>query len=495
VRLRLEPMRVGVQVKLSLAIAAALVGVVGLSTWLLYTIAVRELAHEFGNKLMAMAASGTLGIDGDAFARLSDPKQMASDDWRRIHAYLVRLREVNADVHPRFVYTMAPTDKPGIWRYVVDSADPASDDFSKLGDTADFTYRPEWMHPLTRPLAEWEIQEYQGWGQLASASAPIFDSRGHPVGIVGVDAAVDTVVAARTALRRRAALFAALGILVSIAVSMPLAWMVTRPVRALIGATARVAQGDFTHQVPVRSRDELGELAQAFNRMTRGLHERELYKRQFERYVSRQVADKILANPEKAFWDGERRTATVLFSDIRGFTAMAERIPPEEVVRRLNEYLALMIDIVFQHEGTLDKFIGDAVMAVFGAPMSFGDDEARAVRTAVAMQETAAELGLRWQKAGLPAFKIGVGIHTGEVVVGTIGSERRMEYSAIGDTVNVASRMESLNKEHGTTILISGATHAKVASLVRSRFVDRVAVRGREQTIEIYEVLGLVEPT
>jgi adenylate cyclase len=311
------------------------------------------------------------------------------------------------------------------------------------------------------------------------------------VGILGVDANADDVWATLRGFRRQALLFGGLGLLLCVLASFPLAWHVTRPLSDLMGATLQVASGHFDYRVPVRSNDEAGDLAQAFNLMAHGLKERELYRQQFGRYVSHQIADKILANPEKEFWDAERRRATILFSDIRGFTAMSERNPPERVIARLNEYLTLMIDIVFANEGTLDKFMGDAVMALFGAPLSLGNDEERAVRTALAMQRAADGLAARWKGEGYPDLQIGIGVHTGDVVVGNVGSSKRMEYGAIGDAVNLASRLESLNKDYKTRTLISADTYAAVSKLVDARFVDNVAVRGRSQPIAVYELLGL----
>ena len=225
--------------------------------------------------------------------------------------------------------------------------------------------------------------------------------------------------------------------------------------------------------------------------MTAGLRQRDRYKRQFERYVSRQIADAILSNPDRDFWQGERRKTTILFADIRGFTAMSEKLEPEEVVHRLNEYLSVMVDIVFAYDGTLDKFIGDAIMAVFGAPINMGNDEERAIRAAVAMQAAAKRLEAQWSERGQVGFKIGIGVNTGDVVVGNIGSDIRLEYAAIGDTVNLASRLEGLNKDYGTGILVTEHTYRCVEHLVDVRWIDKVAVRGRTEPIDIYEVLGL----
>lgn len=485
--------RMRVRTKIAVAVSAAMLLVTSLLTYFVYRMAFREVTAEFGRKLMSVAASGAMDIDGAEHSGLQRPEQMHSPEYRRIQRRLRRLRNANSHIRLRYVYTMSPTDTPGIWRYVVDSESERSRSFSVLGATEDFYYNPVWLKPLEQPMAESELRYYPGWGAMISASAPIRDRAGRSVGVLSVDAQAGEVITATRDLRLWALIFAALGLALSLAVSFPLAWQVTRPISALIAGTQAVARGDFSRQVVIPNRDELGDLAQAFNRMTEGLKERELYRRQFERYVSRQIAEKVLANPEKAFWDAERRKATILFSDIRGFTAMAENRPPEDVIGRLNQYLSLMIDIVFEHEGTLDKFMGDAVMAVFGAPVSLGNDEERAVRTAAAMQRTARELASRWEQEGFPSFQIGIGIHTGDVVVGNIGSERRMEYSAIGDTVNLASRLESLNKDYKTSVLISETTHAAVAPLVEARFVDRVSVRGREQPVGVYELISLRE--
>lgn len=452
--------------------------------------------QEFGEKLEAVAVGGALGIDGDAFARLRDPKQMSSPEYRRIQQHLRKLKAANSGTRFRFVYTMAPTEKPGVWRYVVDAEQPSAETFSPLGATENFARGDIIVDAFhtNRPTADDDVKEYPTWGPLLTAAAPIHDSHGQVVGVVGVDALASAVQRTRDGLRAVAVTCALIGLAFAAGVGFLVAWGITRPVQALVRATQAVAGGDLLTQVPAGGRDELGQLARAFNEMIQGLRQRELYKQQFERYVSRQVAEKILDDPERDFWQGERRRATILFADIRGFTAMSEELPPEEVVSRLNEYLRLMIDIVFEYEGTLDKFIGDAIMAVFGAPVSMGNDEERAVRAALAMQAAVRELNQRWEREGQEAFRIGIGINTGEVVVGNIGSERRLEYAAIGDHVNLAARLEALTKEFGLDILISESTFEAVSHLVECRRIDRVTVRGRSQPVDVYELLDLRPP-
>ncbi len=214
-------------------------------------------------------------------------------------------------------------------------------------------------------------------------------------------------------------------------------------------------------------------------------------KSMFQRYVTQEVVNELIDNPEALALGGKRKEVTILFSDIRGFTSMSEKMKPEEVVHILNEYFSAMIEIIFKYEGTLDKFIGDAIMAVFGAPVAHPDDPQRALRTAVEMREELKKLQEKWKGEGRPAFDIGIGINTGEVVAGNIGSSERMDYTVIGDNVNLASRLESLNKEHQTHILISEDTYQKVKDVAKVRPIEPVKVKGKEKEVMIYEVEGL----
>ncbi|HEX8833285.1 MAG TPA: adenylate/guanylate cyclase domain-containing protein [Abditibacteriaceae bacterium] len=209
-----------------------------------------------------------------------------------------------------------------------------------------------------------------------------------------------------------------------------------------------------------------------------------------QRYVSPQVAAYIVAHPEKCILGGERVRATVLFSDIRGFTSLSEKLTPEEVLGRLNEYLQVMTDAVFTHEGAVDKYIGDAIMALYGAPVRHRDHARRAVATALDMQAALLKLQEVWQKQGLPIIDIGIGINTGDMVVGNMGSDQRMDFSVIGDSVNLASRVEGLNKEMGSRILITASTYAYVRDDIEVRGPLTASVKGKEETCEVYEVYG-----
>ena len=219
-------------------------------------------------------------------------------------------------------------------------------------------------------------------------------------------------------------------------------------------------------------------------------HQTALLRATFGRYVSPQILDHILAHPEKVHLGGERRELTILFSDIRGFTSISEASSPEEVVEMLNEYLTRMVDILLEHGGTLDKFIGDAVMGFWNAPVPDGDHARHAVACAVAMVEETARLREQWEAEGKAAIRIGIGVNTGEAVAGNIGSERVFSYTVIGDAVNLASRLEGKNKDYGTEIIVSESTLARMGEGFEAVYLDEVKVKGKERAVKIYEVKG-----
>jgi adenylate cyclase len=222
------------------------------------------------------------------------------------------------------------------------------------------------------------------------------------------------------------------------------------------------------------------------NNYIREQRERLRQRAQFAKYVSRDVVDEILEDREGLALGGKRRHITVLFSDIRGFTSISEKIGPEQVVSFLSEYFAQITEIVFKHGGTVDKFIGDGMMAVFGAPKSYGDDALRAVKTGLEMIEMIENLDPKWAKLMGHALKIGVGINSGDAVVGSIGSELRSDFTAIGDTVNLASRLEGLTKELGVPLLVSEFTAAELPRDLPLKRLQQVKVQGREAPLLVY---------
>jgi adenylate cyclase len=208
----------------------------------------------------------------------------------------------------------------------------------------------------------------------------------------------------------------------------------------------------------------------------------------FGRYVSRDVYTQLMSHPELAELGGARRDMTVLFSDIRGFTSVTERGNPEELVAQLNEYFSRMVAIVFRHHGTVDKFVGDMVMALFGAPVDDTDHAEHAVAAAIDMVKELGELNRLWAGRGMAQLDIGIGINSGDMIAGNIGSSAIMSYTVIGDNVNLGARLESLNKEYKTRIIISDATRTRLKTPYDVRPLGDVVVKGKSRAVAIYEV-------
>jgi adenylate cyclase len=218
--------------------------------------------------------------------------------------------------------------------------------------------------------------------------------------------------------------------------------------------------------------------------------ERKKIKGAFSYYVSKSVMNEMLQHPDRLKLGGDKKDLTVLFSDIRGFTSISEGMSPEELVTLLNEYLTVMTDIVFKYEGTLDKYIGDAIMAIYGAPIVRQNHPASACQSALHMMRELETLNKRWLSEGKKPVDIGIGINTGLMMVGNMGSEQRFDYTVMGDAVNLASRLEGANKEYKSHILISETTYDRVKAEFVCMEVDTIRVVGKNIPVRIYQLLG-----
>lgn len=210
----------------------------------------------------------------------------------------------------------------------------------------------------------------------------------------------------------------------------------------------------------------------------------------FKQYVSPDVIKHLFNNPSQLKLGGERRDVTIFFSDVRGFTSISEKLTPEQLVHTLNRYLTVMTDVIIDKKGVVDKYIGDAIMAFWGAPLTNKNHANDAARTALNSLKKLKVLQKQFQKEGLPHIDIGIGLNSGPAVIGNMGSTKRFDYTAMGDTVNLASRLESLTKQYGVRILISQQTHNKIKSNFLCRELDKVQVKGKKQAITIFELIS-----
>jgi class 3 adenylate cyclase len=261
------------------------------------------------------------------------------------------------------------------------------------------------------------------------------------------------------------------------------------PVEALRANMDRAREGDLEALTPALTANELGDLTVGFNDMLRGIAERERIKVLFGQYLTKEISEAILDG--RVNLSGARYEATVMFTDIRGFTAMSERLEPEEVFAFLNDYLGRMIEVIAARGGIIDKFLGDGILAVFGLPVASADHAARALGAALDMRARLAELNEERARSDREAVRIGIGMHSGQVIAGNVGSQRKLQYTVIGDAVNVASRLEGLNKEYGSYLLMSGATHellGEAAAGLRFDTIRGVEIRGKSERLDLYRL-------
>ncbi|MCE9582387.1 MAG: HAMP domain-containing protein, partial [Planctomycetes bacterium] len=281
------------------------------------------------------------------------------------------------------------------------------------------------------------------------------------------------------------AVFAILGAFVAYGA----AWLVIRRLRSLQVATDKVRGGNFEVSVPVTSRDEVGTLSAAFNNMIKGLQALGLY-------TDSVLARSVLDNPELLGNKAARHEGTILFTDIRNFTGITESMDAAELTAQLNEYFTAIGEHVKKEGGYLDKFIGDAVMAFWGPPfLTTADYAVRACRAALLCMRATADLRRHWQAEGRPMFFQRIGVATGEVVVGNIGSATKKNFTVIGDSVNLASRLEGASKIYGTEILVDERTADLAGSAVFVREIDEILVRGKQKPVRVFELLGMAADT
>jgi adenylate cyclase len=310
---------------------------------------------------------------------------------------------------------------------------------------------------------------------------------GDGVLVAALQRSLDDALADFYALRWQLLALAALSTALAAGAAVLIARRVTQPVLALAAGAGRISDGHYETIGDIGAQDEFGELATAFDKMVRGLIERDKVRAMLGKVVSPAIAEELLS--QQMDFGGREQEVSVLFSDIRGFTTLCEGRSPSAILAMLNDYLSTVSDVIDARGGVVDKYIGDAVMALFGAPLTAADDPQRAVETALHMVASLPPLNARFGSDGWPPLAIGIGIHTGVAVAGNIGSATRLNYTVLGDTVNLASRLEGLCKQYGVAIVVSDATMARCSGIV-FRELDLVRVKGKRETVAIFEAIG-----
>lgn len=467
----------------------AFLSVAGMSTLLALGVVYGEgqdfIFHEMQSKVLSIASTAASSLDPELLKQVKTRSDENSPAYKTLVEQLRKARDANrrSDVYIKYLYTLMP-DSPHSLVYGIDAEENAQD-ASHVGDPDPDPDRTQIIQHLKEPFALDEF-DYDQWGTWLSAYVPVFDKEGNYVASVGADIRASDVLAKSHMIL----LFEIPGLLASFLIAFILASILSKQASSALSQISEtvheIEKGNFNRELHLQTNDEFSDVAEAINAMEKGLKERERLKTSFAHYVSEQVFEKIMQSETPTKLEGERRKITVLFADIRHFTHLAEQLPPEQIVALLNEYFEEMLEAIFSHGGTLDKFIGDGLMAEFGAPLDDPLQEKNAVLTAIEMQKSVKKLSEKWLKEGKPHLEVGIGIHTGAAVVGNIGSEQRMEYTAIGDTVNVASRLQAATKDVHTHILISESTFQGLKGEFSAQKVGPLALPGRSGEIIAY---------
>lgn len=476
-------LRYRTKIYLSFLIVSTLSALGGISY--LYYKASFALKFELRTKVVSVAATTAALIDASAVKELAGNLDMNSSAFRKLQQELLEARDNNRrpDLFVKYLYILKPQSlgsKQMIFLIEAQNAVLPGQNDDQQSQSKILYHLDEFYSP-NRFI-------HDKWGIWMSGFAPIVDDAGNYVASVGVDISAQSVYATL----HQMLYFASLALIASLALAYSIAYYLSHKMTDALDAVTfcldQVALGDFRTELKIKSQDEFGKLADTINHMIKGLKERQALKTSFSRYVSTYVMDQILSDQSQLNLQGERKKITVLFSDIRQFTQISENMSPESVVAFLNEYFDAMLKIIFKHHGTIDKFMGDGIMAEFGAPLPDSEQEVHAVRCALEMLSELKKLNELFEKQGRPTIAIGIGIHTGYAIMGNIGSEKRMEYTAIGDCVNVASRLEQATKTYHKPLLVSEDTFKALGQLFNGESIGLIQLPGRSKEITVYAI-------
>ncbi len=455
-----------------------------------YRVCTYLLQREVHRKAHSIAVTGALLLDPESVAQVAVRGGEATAAYARVANQLHAIRDANRrqDVNADHVFLLVRGhDDPRTLAYAFDTGEEPGvthgprDAFQVTGQPGSASL--EDVHRLDDQLDDFQF----GYDV---ALAPVFDRSANLIAELGVKLgwAPDTMIGNVWQYLLPAFVIT---VVLAMAMAVLLSRGVTVPLYSLRAAVEAIGNGDLEATAEPRGTVEFKEMAGAINLMTAGLRERKVIEQAFSGYLSREILEQILRDGKGPQLAGARRRISVLFADIRNFTSMAEIRPPEEVVQVLSEFYARMVPVVQRNGGYIDKFTGDGMMATFGAVVEDSAHEVHAVASAIEMQQELHELRATWEARGRDGFRMGIGINSGQAVVGNIGTKARMEFTAIGDAVNLASRLQTATKEFDTEILVSEATQEAARPLFSWRPLGGIQVKGRVQTVQVYAVAAL----
>lgn len=453
-----------------------------------YLQAKNTMLSAIQDQLLTSAKSFSHSISGDDLQALTKEDQMDSPAYKRIQDILYYITQTNEDF--LFAYTMRLQD--GEVHFVVDS--PPSDDTGDGIISEDEMPEPigalypgapqTLLQGFVRPSVDDQLyQDYWGW--TISGYAPIQDSQGRNVGLLGIDMSAEQLENKLSDIKQAGMISLAVAAFLALVFTYALTRNITRPIYSLQRAFQQVGAGDLETSVPVKGQDELAQLTRDFNALVQELKEKQLLKSSLGKIMHQEAVSKLLNNELRL--GGETITASILFCDLRGFTAISEKLPPKILVGLLNDYFTAMVQVVEKHGGMVDKFVGDKIMAVFGHVESGAQSRAQALQAGLDMLTECDQINSRLGLKENLQLVNSIGIHSGQVLAGNIGSPERMEYTVVGDAVNIAAKLETKSRELQTRLVLSQAALEDLDKTPQNlRSIGLQSVPGRAEQLELY---------
>lgn len=472
-------------VSLRITLFTAFLGTVIFTTLLnagISSLHVRNLIQQsIREKLHAAVGIGALQINGDIHSRIIRSEDCSTASYQTVFRQLEAIRKITADI--KNVYTIRQSADGGAF-FVVD-ADPKVKERAAVGHRViEITPAIREAFATKNSIVVENSYFTDEWGTFVSGFAPFYTSAGVFEGLLGMDVMAQTV---RTHQLNNilAILITSLVVtFVAVFLSLILAREISNPISAVTTDMGEIKKFNLdTAFAPTSIIHEIREMSDALESMKKGL-------RSFKKYVPTELVSDLIKLKKEASLEVENRQITILFTDIEGFTSIAERISPEALADSIGIYFGQMTQVIMETGGIVDKYIGDAIMALWGTPHDLPDHPLAACRAALACRAKEVEINKLLIEKGLPTFFTRMGINTGEALVGNVGFSSRISYTAIGDSVNLAARLEGINKYYHTGILISENTRNCVKETMLTRFVDVVMVKGKTRGVRIYELLS-----
>ena len=458
---RLKKRRIPIRLKFSVFITSLIVMIMFLSSYLVF----KEQRSQFTKQMVSFGTTILNNLSNNCSIPLLENDEASLN-------ILIEEISKNKDI----VYAMV-IDKKGVIKVHTD-INKVDKEYEPLKDTMEL-----------KKDRDLEILKYkEGEAEILDFSMPI-EYQKVSIGTIHIGISLETLEKNIGEVKLFVMAITVLFIVIGIGMSFLIGTLFSEPIHKLVEGTREIKNGNFKYIIDITSNDELGDLTLAFNDMADGLRKKEVIQESFGRYVTPEIVDMILQNPDEKWLKGKKLNVTVMFADIRGFTSFSEKKEPDEVVNILNEYFSMATEVIQKHGGHIDKFAGDEIMVVFGAPIAYEDHSVRAVRAAVSLQNELKNFNSRKAGEGREAIRIGTGINSGDVVAGNLGSSKKMEYTVIGDNVNLASRLTREAK--ADDIIISDSVYEKVADIANVDKLEPVMVKGKSKPIQIYRVKEL----